>query len=290
MSGTAVMGPAHMALMPRLAGDERLSAATGLYGICEEAGYFAGPLLAAAVLAAGGPEVLLLANALSFVVSAAALACLPADAPAAPVQEAPAEGAQGGAVRLARRLPVVGIVLSASAVAVVCVALTNVGEVAFATRSLGAGGTGLSLLLAVMAAGTWLGSVTSASTDRVLRLRYVAGLVAMGGGLVLTVGTLLLPLVLVGVFVTGWGNGCALTHERLLLQHATGDEVKGRVFGLRKSVVAWAFCAGYALTGPLAAAGGGRLLLAVAGGLGLAAAAWAGSRLLVAPRHAPAAA
>ena len=92
------------------------------------------------------------------------------------------------------------------------------------------------------------------------------------------------------IVVGAGSSGCALTHERLLLQHAAGDEIKGRVFGLRKSVVAWAFCVGYALTGPLAAAGGGRLMLAVAGGLGLAAATWASSRLLLAPRAAPAAA
>ena len=281
--GTAVMGPAHMAMLPRLAGEDRLAPATALYGIAEEAGYFAGPLLAAAVLAAGGPSVLLLANAASFVVSALALARLPHDAPAPAAVEEDGAPARGGALRLARGLPVVAIVLSASAVAVVCVALTNVGEVAFVTGSLGAGGTGLSLILAVMAAGTWLGSATPGTSDRSFRVRYVAGLLAMGAGLALTMGTLVLPLVLVGVFVTGWGNGSALTHERLLLQHAAGDEVKGRVFGLRKSVVAWAFCVGYALTGPLAAAGGGRLLLGVAGALGLVAAAWAGARLLVEP-------
>src|SRR4051794_2803954 len=70
--GTAIAGPAHMALLPRLAGGSRLSPATALYGMIDEAGYFVGPLLAAAVLVAGGSAVLLLANAASFVVSALA--------------------------------------------------------------------------------------------------------------------------------------------------------------------------------------------------------------------------
>src|SRR4051794_15768966 len=154
--GTAIAGPAHMALLPRLAGEDRLSPATALYGIIDEAGYCAGPLLAAGVLLAGGPALLLLANAASFLVSAAALSRLPHDAPppaAAHDQPAPARRSGRGALRPAGSLPNVGIVLSASAVAVVSVALTNVGEVAFATGSLGAGGSGLSLLLAAMAAG-----------------------------------------------------------------------------------------------------------------------------------------
>ena len=281
--GQAVGGPAHMALLPRLAGDDRLAPATTLYGVIDEAGYLAGPLLAAGVLVLAGPEVLLLANAATFLVSGVVLARLPHDAPV------PATAGADGlvekpssreALRLLRTLPAAGIVLAASSAAVLSVALTNVGKVGFTTGDLGGGGSSLGLIIALMAAGTLVGSVSSATTDRTFRLRYVAGLLAMGTGLLVAVGTPFLPLVLAGLLVCGWGNGAALTHERLILQHEVPDDAKGRIFGLRKSLVAWAFCGGYAITGPLAAAGGGRLLLLVASAAALVAAAYAGRRLL----------
>lgn len=281
--GQAIGAPAHMALLPRLAGDDRLAPATTLYGMIDEAGYLAGPLLAAGVLAVAGADVLLLVNACTFLISAAALVRLPHDAPP-PRAEGAAEPRSStlDTVRLAASLPAAGIVLAASSLAVVSVALTNVGKVGFSTADLGAGGSGLALVVAVMAAGTLAGSISSARTDRAFRLRYVAGLLAMGVGLAAVVSTLFLPLVLAGLLVCGWGNGCALTHERLLLQHEVPDDAKGRIFGLRKSLVAWAFCVGYVVTGPLDAAGGGRLLLLVAGAAALAAGLWAARQLLVA--------
>ena len=53
----------------------RLPAATALYGAIADLGFIVGPALAAACFAFGGPEVILSANAVTFAISALALAC-----------------------------------------------------------------------------------------------------------------------------------------------------------------------------------------------------------------------
>jgi hypothetical protein len=191
-----------------------------------------------------------------------------------------ATDAGGSAATLARRLPGVGAVLVASTLAVMCVGLANVGQILVATGSLHVGGTGLSLLIAAMSGGMTLGALTRARRERSYRRRYVAGLAAMAFGLLATATATALGVALVAMLVYGWGNAAALTHERLLLQHIVPGGVKGAVFGLRRSLFAWSYCAAYALAGPLGTAGGGRGLLAAAGAVGLVAAGWSAATVL----------
>src|SRR5215217_638284 len=75
-AGTGLFNPAALAALPGLVRKERLSSATALYGAIADVGFIAGPAIAAAAFMIGGAEGVLAGNAVTFGVSAVALACL----------------------------------------------------------------------------------------------------------------------------------------------------------------------------------------------------------------------
>jgi MFS family permease len=150
----------------------------------------------------------------------------------------------------------------------------------------------------VMGAAIAIGTLTGGrggGTAR-LRRRYLLGLGTVAAGLL---ACALAPSFLVAVpafALLGLGNGGALAHERLLLQSTLDDEVLGRVFGLRSSLVALAFASAFLTAGSAAALLGPHpLFLLAAGGAFvvwvLASAALRGGRSVAGPpRVEPAAA
>ena len=89
-AGTALFTPATLAALPSLVARERLPAATSLYGAISDFGFAAGPALAALVLVGGGPDLVLLANGVTFAISALVLVRL--DFGRAPVEAEEHEG------------------------------------------------------------------------------------------------------------------------------------------------------------------------------------------------------
>src|SRR5215216_3692933 len=71
--GTGLFTPAALAALPSLVEEQRLPAATSLFGAIADFGFIAGPAAAAAVLLVGDPETILAANAITFALSALAL-------------------------------------------------------------------------------------------------------------------------------------------------------------------------------------------------------------------------
>ena len=74
--GTALFTPAALSALPSLVEERRLPAATALFGTFADLGFTLGPALAAVGLILGGPEFVLLANAVTFLLSAIALSRL----------------------------------------------------------------------------------------------------------------------------------------------------------------------------------------------------------------------
>src|SRR5918997_2622088 len=74
--GTALFQPASLAALPGLVERPRLPAATSLYGALTDVGFIAGPALAAVVMLAGGPELVLGINSVSFAISVVLLASI----------------------------------------------------------------------------------------------------------------------------------------------------------------------------------------------------------------------
>ncbi len=254
--GTALFQPASLAALPGLVRRQLLPAATSLYGALTDVGFVAGPALAAAVMLAGGPELVLGANAVTFAISAVILVTIRFGGVAGAVaqtDEAPSliRDIRDG-FSAAARIPSLRLILLASTAALFCGGLFNVAELLLATDELGASESGFSLLVAIYGLGFIGGSVAGARGGSIatLRRRYLAGLLlaALGTG----ASGLAPSAVVAGIcFVgAGYGAGLLLVHERLLIQALVPDALGGRIFGMRDALTAWAWAIAF-IVGPL---------------------------------------
>lgn len=264
-TGVALFTPAALAGLGRLAGEERRPAALGLFGALDDLGLTAGPALAALLLAFVPAAGLLAANAVTFAISGLLLTGLPREA-------VPADGGPSlwrsvrEGVRDLRGRRDVRVLLLSSAAAVMCVGVTNVGEVVLARDVLDVGGSGLGALVAAAGAGTVLGSLAARfGAPWQWRRAYVVGLLCMAGDLFVCAMApslwLLLPVFVVG----GFGNGIALVHDRLLLAHAVPPALHGRLFGLHKTLVSAAFALSFLAAGGMIAVSGVQVMFFCAG-------------------------
>ena len=279
--GTGLFTPAALASLPSLVERRRLPAATALFGAINDLGFTLGPAVAAALLLLGGASEILAINGVTFVVSSLVLARLsfgsvtPRDEPSRG-RLAPAllrDAANG--LRAAAALPGLRTVLIATSIALFFGGAFNVAELPFAREELGAGGTAFSMLVAVLGAGFIAGSLTGSGGGALphLKRRYLSGLAIMGLGIL---GTGFAPGLAVGLLTfaaTGYGNGLALTYERLIIQEVVPDNLAGRIFGVKDALTAWAFAAAFTAAGGLIELLGVRAMLIAAGAGGIV--AWA---------------
>jgi MFS family permease len=275
-AGTALFTPAALAALPSVVTERRLPAATALYGAVADLGFTAGPALAGAVLLVGGPEAIVLANAVTFLICAAVFARMSFGTVAAPAQGGPRlvpallSDARDG-MRAAARLRGIRTVLVASGGALFFAGAFNVGELIFAKDELGAGDAGFSLLVAALGVGFIAGSLTGSSGGGTATLKrgYLTGLGVMGGGLLVTGLAPGLVVAVLAFAAAGWGNGMVLVYERLLIQATVPDEFSARIYGVKDSLSAWAFGAAFAGAGAVIALAGVRPMLVAAGSGGL---------------------
>jgi MFS family permease len=277
--GNAIFNPTVIPALPSLVSHERSAAATSLYGGLNELGNAAGPGLAAIVLLVTGPAWLLLGNAATFGVSAVILATLRFDGagPAAHGgrhRQGLLRSAWEGMRTTAADAGIRAVLLTSSA-AVVCLGAVNIGELLLAKGALGASDAQFAVLVGTMGVGIAAGSLLASAGGSVglLKSRYLGGLLLCAGGLV---GAGLAPAYTLAIpffALMGVGNGIALSYERLLLQAVVPDAIMGRVFGIKNSLVSWAFGISFVAGGGFAALVGPRALF-VAAGVAIAA-AWA---------------
>jgi MFS family permease len=267
--GTALFGPAALAGLPQLAPGDRRPAVMGLFGALDDLGLTLGPALAAALLFVLPTDGLLALNAVSFAVSGFVIAGtrMPAAAAAATAEWGPSllAEARAGIRELAGR-PEVRALLGSSTAAVLCIGMTNVGEVILAREVLEIGGSGLAVLMTAGGVGTVAGSL--AARFKVAwewRRAYQIGLACMAFDLLacatLPSFWLLLPVFMVG----GFGNGFALVHDRLLLSHAAPESMHGRLFALQKACTSGAFAVSFLSAGAMIAFGGVQIAFLCAG-------------------------
>ena len=272
-AGQALFQPAVMASIPDLVDDERVPATTAAYGALQEFGYVAGPVLAALAAAVVAPEGLLLANGLTFALSAAVLMTLPLhggreQTPAGARRPSLVAAARDGA-RALRRCDGAWTLLGCSAVFVCLLGAVNVGELMLVRDALDGGAGAFSLVVATMGAGITLGSLAAgrAESPDAARRTYLAGLVLCAAGMAGCALAPSLAAVLPAFLVLGLGNGAALVSENVLLQRLVPEDVLGRAFGLKSALVAWSFAIAYFGGGLLVAALGPRAMFgAIAAG------------------------
>jgi MFS family permease len=267
--GTGMFTPSALAALPSVVAERRLPAASALYGAVMDLGFVAGPGLAALALLAGGPELILAANAVTFAISAVLLAAIKFGAAIGLDDEEPV-----GLLRSARtgftiiaRLRGLRLVLIASAVALLCGGFFNVAELLLATEVLEVGDSGYAVLVTTYGLGFIVGSLAGGRGGVLpeLKRRYLAGMLLMAGGFFASGVAPALAVALFTFAAAGFGNGLMLVYERLLIQALVPDAVSGRVFGVKDSLTAWAWALAF-LAGPgLLSAIGTREMVAVAG-------------------------
>lgn len=283
-AGTGLFTPAALAALPSLVREQRLPAATALFGAIADLGFIAGPALAAGLFLLAGVEVILIANAVTFAVSAVALLWIgfgdiPDDAESEVRHGLLREARDGlGAV-----MGMVGLraVIAGSGAMLLFAGLFNVAELPYVTEDLGGGDAGFALLTSIYGLGFVGGSLSGSKGGEPadLKRRWLIGLAVVSVGFVACGAAPTLIVATLAFALAGVGNGLILVYERLLIQVTVPDRLMGRVFGVKDGLTAWAFAAAFLGAGGLVEAFGARALIVVAGVGGLV--VWLGSRFIL---------
>ncbi|HVM17887.1 MAG TPA: MFS transporter [Gaiellaceae bacterium] len=260
--------PAVYAGLPNLVRERDLPQANSLFQAVENLTWLVGPLLGGVLLSAAGPTVPYAVNAVTFLVSAALLARIPARDLAA--ADAASSGghwrdlAEGfGVVRRSR--PLVAV-LVAWTIVMFANAGVNVAEVALVKVVFDARDVHLGAMMATAGAGLVLGSVLAGAWAERIRVAWLYGgallLMAAGTGAAAAAPSVWVAMAL--VVVSGFGNGVAGVLNPLLVQRGAPDRVRGRAFTVIMSVNFAALGLGMILAGRLTDSLGARWVWAAA--------------------------
>jgi MFS family permease len=283
--GNALFKPAVLSGLPSLVERERVAAATSLYGAITDFGYTVGPALTAVALLLVDPEGVMFVNALTFAGSAVILWRLGWGGSVALEEGATRQSLLHETrlgLRAAAGMPVIRLIIAASAGAMFMAGLFNVAEPIFATDTLGSSDSGFALLITSFGLGFVVGALRGGEGGEppLLRRRYLQGLFLIAIGFIASGAAPGLVIALLTFGLAGFGNGLLLVHERLLIQRLVPDGLQGRIFAVSDTVAAWAFGISFLCAGPLLSAIGVRqtILIAGAGGLAVAGLATLGLR------------
>jgi MFS family permease len=253
--------PAVYAGLPNLVDEEYLPRANSLIQTSENVSWTVAPVIGGALVAAAGPDVAYWINACTFLVSAALIMRIPA----VRLHGALAAGAghlrdlREGFVRVLRTRGLLTVVIVWT-IALGAIASTQTAQIFLAQDTFDAGtfgyglifgSIGLGLAIGSYAAGTW---IERRSVGNV----YATSILLLAAGVA---GAALAPNVWVALpcfVVMGVGNGTAVVCNSLLVQQATTDEIRGRVFTVIMSINYALYGLGFVIAGPLTDAVGAR--------------------------------
>lgn len=260
---TGFFRPAVYAGMPNLVDDEDLPAANSLFQVVDNVAWMIGPVVGGVLLAVQGPELAYWLNALSFLVSAALLARIPARKLQAGKLESRGHWQDlGDGFRLVRRSRALLTVLVVWNVVLLGSAAVNVAEVVLAKVSLDAGNVGFGILVGASGLGLTLGSLAAGSILERLGIKHayaaLIAVMALGYGAAAIAPNL--AVAVAAVVVGTFGNGAAIVCNSLLIQRGAPDELRGRVFTVIMSSNYVVLGLGMVVAGPLVDAFGARWL------------------------------
>ncbi|HUY77126.1 MAG TPA: MFS transporter [Ktedonobacterales bacterium] len=266
--------PASQSVLPGVVSADALNEANALLRLGLNVSRALGPLVGAALLIASGVRGALLADAASFLLSAALLSALPAISPnaraATPTSDEPSENLwvsmRAGVAYITRtaiaRAVVIGLFL-----VTLFVALDNIGLIFLAQRTFGSATTGFGALLAGYGAGMIAAPLILLPLGRRLTtLRsLLVGVALMGVGTAVCGLAPTLWLAVAAQALVGVGNGFQNVANDSLLQQTTPRPLLGRVFGIAYSAPYAALLITYALGGALLNATSPRVVFVIAG-------------------------
>jgi MFS family permease len=270
-AGQALNSTTWLALVPRIVGDERLAAATGLMQASFTIVGIAAPALGGLLTGAYGPRVPLLLDAATFLGIAAAAVLVRTRRSGAVETDAPVRAREG--ISFLRRDPVLAPLIAALAAFVVFAMAVNVVEVFLVRDTLSASATWYGVLGATWAAGVVAGSIGAGrlSTEhaRVVAACWAAGVMSVVFlGFAVTPSVIaLLPISVVG----GVANGALNVAASAVVMTRTADELRGRVGAALGAIVSAGSVTSLVAGGALAAVLSPRQVFALSGALALAA-------------------
>ena len=274
--GTALFRPAINAALPGMVPPERRSQLTAIFYASVNSGLMLGPALAAGLLLITTAPVVLVLNAVSFVVSAGLLAGVDLG-PSFATERDDEDGAETVAsvwadtregARAAAAMPGVPVLMGVGALVVLTGAMFNVLAPLFATGPLHAGGSGYSVLMALYGLGMVAGSWTNArmgSDIEDLRRRWLVGIALSGLAMAVAALAPNLPLALMAFTLIGLGENLLVGPEMRLMQEMVTERLLGRVFGLKDVLENIAFVSAFLAAGALLSFAGVRAVFVGAG-------------------------
>lgn len=265
----AISSPTEFALVPPLAGEDRVQEANGHMETIRYIGFGVGPLLGGLLFAVGGLQLAMIVDALTFAAIAVAALSLR-------VRREPRELTEGERAPRARD-GIAYLFADRTLALVMVVAFTSllfmsavwVGELFFVEDVLGKGDVSYGAMLSIWTLGMALGALLLSPRVAAYALATVglAAATVQGLGLALPALWLSFGFYLACSFMGGVGHGLKNVMFRSLIHIQVPDHLHGRAFaaynGIRNSAELGAFAAG----GVLVAAIGARGTLAFAGGL-----------------------
>ena len=288
-TGAAVTSPTVAALIPRVTGEDRATAAYGWYSSITGAGFLVGFAVSGVLVELTSVGTALLLDAASFVVMAAAVLALRTER----IPEPHAEGAEPslwlGFARVREDalllVSVVGVAL-----AVLAIVIVNVAEVFFVLDDIGAGPAAYGLVTALWPAagivgGWWAGRLVG---ERDLFRAMAVSTVVMGVALATSGAVVSLLAVGLGWLLGGAAGAVQRVTISSLIRARTDDAERGRVFAAAGAVFQAGNLVGLAVGAGVVALIGARQSLLLSGMLtalvGLA--MWLVGRSLVTPDRA----
>ena len=258
--GTALFRPAINAALPSMVPPERRSQLVALFYASVNTGLMVGPALTAGMLLFTTPQVVLVANALTFVASAMLLGGL--DLGPHPSDDVSPDHSQHKSVlaqtregvRAVAEIPGVGVLIAVAALVVLTAAMFNVLAPLLATGQLRVGDSGYGLLMALygtgMVAGSWA-NARAGSDIASLRRRWLFGIALSGVAMAAAALAPSFGIALLAFTLIGLAENLLVGPEMRLVQELVTERLLGRVFGLKDVLENIAFVSAFLGAGAL---------------------------------------
>lgn len=264
----AVSQPAEFALVPPLAGSERVQEANGHVETLRYVGFGIGPLVGALLYSLGGLELAMLVDAGTFATVALAARALRMKRPPQHAEGEQAPRARDGIACLFRD-STLALVMTVAFASLLFMSAVWVAELFFVEDVLGMGDLAYGSMFSVWTVGMALGAMLL-SRRVPLPALALAGLVAasvQGAALAVPALWLSFAFFLACAFVGGLAHGIKNVMYRSLIHVRVPDSLHGRAFAAYNAIRNTAELGAFAAGGFLVTAIGPRGTLAYAGGL-----------------------
>jgi MFS family permease len=271
--GFAIAQPAEFALVPRVAGEARLAVANGRVETARYVGFTVGPLAGGMLAAAGGIQVAMIVNALTFLVVAvtAAIVRCP-DLDSCLIPERAGGRAWSGATYLVQDR-VLAVVMAVAFVSLLFMTASVAADVFFAKDYLDIGDAGYGLLLTCWTLGMALGAtlLPRRVAPGMLALAALAAIAVQGFGIAAPTILLVPALAFTLFFVGGLAHGTKNVLVRTLIHERVPSTLHGRAYAAYNALRNGAELVALVGGGFLVAALGARWTLFLAGAIPMAA-------------------